>query len=203
MQYSKAQTRTSTQVTAKTIVGAYRDVRDCTRVVLPSEWAKIDLITYPIFEQLYGTDSMAEDDAMTIEKFILQLPSLRRAAFGGHLSLRVLHNNGMVPSSLQDRIRFHKNTSITETPFLINLVHPWFHGHHQPHQDSRTVHNVSGKVGPVWCAGSGGSNVDICTSHKPNMFDHETIVFNAFSTATGSLNDLGFGASGGWLTDST
>ena len=197
VQSSKAQTRTNTQVTAKAIDGTYQDVRDCIRVVLPSEWAKLDVITYPLFDQLYGSDSMDDDDAMTIEHSILRLPSLRRTAFGGRLSLWVLHKHGMVPSSLHDRIKFPLTTITNGASFDCNLLRPWLHNSHQEDQDSATHHHIWGKVGPMWCAGNGGSNIDTCTSHISDMFDHEKRVFNALSTATRSLSDLGLGSSGG------
>ena len=95
---------------------------------------------------------MEDDDAMTIEQSILRLPSLRRTAFGGRLSIWVLHSNGMIASSLHDRIRFEEIASITES----DSVRHWLDKSHPASQGSTSVLHIAGKVGPMWCAGNDG-----------------------------------------------
>ena len=51
----------------KTTSGIRKDPRDCARVVLPSEWARIDVQSRPFFDEVYTTSSEDIPDCYTIE----------------------------------------------------------------------------------------------------------------------------------------
>lgn len=53
------------------------------RIVLPSEWAKLDVITLPVYQQLCNPEYMENPAAMNIEKLIVPSTFISQTAFGG------------------------------------------------------------------------------------------------------------------------
>lgn len=85
----KVATRSITRTKSRTTYSFQYYLRDCTPMLLSSEWAKLDFITYPIFHKLYSSESLNNKYLMTTDKSVVRLPSIRRTVFGGHLSLLV------------------------------------------------------------------------------------------------------------------
>lgn len=98
------------------------NLRDCTGVIRPCEWSNLYVMIYPIPHKFYNSKCLQNEDSMNIEKYMIQFPSINRAAFCGRLSLCVYHNNAMIPTSLNDRFRFNGIQTREMYPFPVNIV---------------------------------------------------------------------------------
>ena len=97
VQSTRNANRTTVQKTAKTMDGSSRDVRDRVCVVQSSQWAKLDVLTLSMYQQLFCSDNFNNPDSMNIEKSIISLPSIRRLTLSGRLSHWVQHGDAIVP----------------------------------------------------------------------------------------------------------
>lgn len=93
-----------TKSSGKTKNGATHVDLDCCCIVLPSVCARMDVITYPIFHELFYGGQLRKGDVRKLERSIIIFPCVRRRSFGGLLSLWVSHKNGLVPSFLNQQI---------------------------------------------------------------------------------------------------
>ena len=165
--------------------GSFPDVRDCVRVLQASEWEKLDVFTLPMYQQLYCSENFNNPDAMNIEKSIIRLPSIRRIAFGGRLSLWVQHSDAIVPSTIHQQIEFTCFKNQQQSSVSDEVLNAWTRTTTgAPVQvNHRRTETIFGKVGPLWCVGSVSSLQDTTTSSESDMTDIEPTLFHQLSSA--------------------
>ena len=57
----------SKENTVKTVSGAEKQALDCVRIVMPSEWAKMDVATDSFFRMVYEPDKRGRDNTVDVE----------------------------------------------------------------------------------------------------------------------------------------
>lgn len=122
---------------------------DCICLVLPSEWAKIDLSTPYLYYRLYPQNPRANDHILDIET----VPVVRDRfyGFGNQTWLWALYNDVLNPAPIGTPI-----TLVTSKPNKKDMksreLFPWFEPRKQD-QYSSPRFKISGFVGPMWMVG--------------------------------------------------
>ena len=78
-----------------------RDSRDCVRIVLPSEWAKLDLITLPVYDYLYG-DYKERSTSLNIEDSPFIQDKNKSTFLRADTALWVNYMGTIIPSNSDD-----------------------------------------------------------------------------------------------------
>ena len=97
----------ATAAPVKTVNAGLQDPADCARVILPSEWAKLDVLTLPFYEEVFGGNLNSRPGSMNIEYApIVQ----HRSVLTGHkLTLWAEYDDAVCPCEKGDVIRFPCN----------------------------------------------------------------------------------------------
>ena len=142
----------------KTDNAGLKSVRDCVRIVLPSEWAKVDMITDGFFKCVYEQSDDDYPEAFSIENSpIIQH---RRLTCGVDLVLWALYNDAVCPCEFGDHVTFNCNKPVRTA------------GKGHSYESSWTVTGVQGTphsivhgtVGPLWCVTSDHSDEEMKNS---------------------------------------
>jgi len=111
------------------------------RLVLPSEWAKLDVSTYPFYADVFENSDRARPDFLSIED--APIVQQRAISIGQELRLWATYDNAMYPTQLGDVINIPCSKG---TPLECSLPE-W------PEQCDIDTSGVliKGIVGPMWC----------------------------------------------------
>ena len=144
----------------KTDNAGLKSVRDCVRIVLPSEWAKVDVITDGFFKSVYEQCDDDYPEALSIEN--APIIQHRRIICGVDLVLWALYNDAVCPCEYGDNVTFNCNKPVRtvekgglyESAWTVTSV-------------QGTPHSiVHGTVGPLWC---------VTTEHGEEEMNNSTV----------------------------
>ena len=146
--------------TIQTINKGDRDIRDCIRTVLPSEWAQLDIQTLPIFNKIFPDKPLGARIGINIESAPLVKDCDRRRYLSGSRSIWASYKKTLLPSSFNELLHFPIGTSGTATSesFTENTI--WF----------TTIGEdlfLKGRVISTWCVRASNSTSKNCPKHDP------------------------------------
>ena len=84
-----------------TVNNSKQDPRDCVRIVLPSEWAHLDVLTSPIYKHLFDSQ---DDDELSIEDAPLVYENNRHHYLSGSTSLWAKYNGTIILTHFNEPI---------------------------------------------------------------------------------------------------
>ena len=151
---SLPRSRLSDSSFVKFVSGERKDPRDCARVVFPSEWAKLDLRSRTMFNELFCSPSVNEPDHYTVE----DAPIVRKREDFLRQRVRVWINRRgyMCTAENGEHVTFTcKKKPVTPQNQLWNSSH-WPVTNLQRtglHADSRKV-AIQGTIGAAWVVSS-------------------------------------------------
>lgn len=141
--------RRPTKKYVKTIQDQLSDPRDCVRIVLPSEWAKMDIITLPIYKQLFNISVTHNKNYLSIEKAPIVEDRSRGKYLGARCSLWVSVKGTILPTEVNDRVDIHCLKPINYQ-LHENGIEKWFPPASNP-SALNSNYIFRGIVGPAWC----------------------------------------------------
>ena len=128
----------------RSVNAGWKHAGDCVRIVMPSEWAKLDIATDCFFKSVFEQVETSHQDIISIERSpIIQH---RRIYCGEDTVLWSLYRDAVCPCEQNDHVTFNCNKAVKiatttsyETMWRVTTV-----------QDT-PYSIVHGKVGPIWC----------------------------------------------------
>ena len=145
----------------KTLNGGVQDPADCARIILPSEWAKLDILTLPFYEEVYGGDQKSRPGSLNIE--FTPIVQHRTVLTGHKLTIWAEYNDAVCPCERGDVVRFPCNarpagasgTAISEL---------WVSAGAQPQTESTSYEMIQGVVGHMWTV-----EATYCAPHESSL----------------------------------
>ena len=143
-----------------------KDIRDCIRTVLPSEWAQLDAQTLPIFNEIFSDKQLSSRISINIESAPLVKDCDRRRYLSGSRSIWASYKKTLLPSSFNELLHFPIGTVGTASceSFLENAI--WF-------TNIGEDLCFKGHVISTWCARTLNSTSRHFPKHDP--FDELTV----------------------------
>ena len=90
--------------TVKTADGEAKDAGDCVRLVLPSEWAKLDVLSLPFYNDVYSCHDNTRPGMLSIEN--APMVQHRASVTGATLTMWADYENAVCPCEEGDVLRF-------------------------------------------------------------------------------------------------
>ena len=126
-----------------TINNGKQDTRDCVRMVLPSDWAKLDCVTLPIYNDLFNSQRKDGRIGISIEHAPLVYDCDRSTYLSMKSSIWARYKKTVIPSSYSELLHYPVGKLLKYCDNDMEDEH-WF-----THSDSKV--NFSCQVGPSWC----------------------------------------------------
>ena len=187
------QRRRPTQSVILTQNNNRQDSRDCIRLLLPSEWALLDVLTLPIYQQLFGEESEGERP-LSIERSQL-VQGNRHRVLGGRHTFWVLYRDSILPSMLDDMIEVR--CSVPDGNLNQCMYTSWKPDTGSSSSTCRDTHRdivrIHGRVGPMWCVAPHNESTPLDELLTIDMVDMEKSFYAAFRSATVPINCHTFG----------
>ena len=142
--HPRSSIRSSSNV--QTTSGQSKDPRDCARVILPSEWARIDVQSRTFYEEVYG-----RHDSDSLDRYTIEASPMARArdiVLNRKLRVWVLDDDLVTTASSGDLITFHCQ-KVPETPDKQTYAPQVWSTSMSSTPGARSCH-VQGIVGPMW-----------------------------------------------------
>ncbi len=176
--------RRKIQKTVSTISNEEKDPRDCARIILPSEWAKLDILTLHIYRSIFG-DLSKQSQRLCIEQSPLVSENYRSRYVSGRCSLWASFRGTVTPTSLND--------SVTLTCTSIQYIRD------NQFQNDRWVSSFkvdtnetsfNGRVGPMWCVVGEKGCTGASSETVSGLTSEEMKIFVKMKKATHSFGSL-------------
>ena len=181
--------RRDTDVSITTFNGKRKDPRDCVRIVLPSEWARLDIVTPPVHAELFNLNP---DRALSIEHAPLITDGKRETYLSGSSSLWAHYKNTILPTHINDPVQiscyklvkyipdFDYTSWITENTSSNCVVRV------------RVAHSWCVRSSKAWRGRESTSEEDLQYYERllPNLPDEELLLFYYTTIATHNLEDF-------------
>ena len=163
-----------------------RDTRDCVRMVLPSDWAKLDCVTLPIYNDLFNNQRTDGRIGINIENAPLVYDCDRSKYLSVKSSIWARYKRTVLPSSYSEILHYPvgKLLKYTDNDMDDNL---WI-----IHKDSKV--KVTCQVGPSWCVrtrlDAESTNATADLHMIKDMSDDEILVYLCTKYATHQPTDF-------------
>ena len=161
-----------------------QDIRDCVRMILPSDWACLDIQTLPMYNELFIDKNPSERHGVCIEDSPLLNNCDRREFLSGTKSIWARYRNTVVPSRSSEILIFPigefivSDNSTSENDLWFTIV--------------EGENCFKGRVGPTWCVRSGESeNPQLAASKLSESFHTDELLVHFYlSIATHKPTDF-------------
>ncbi len=177
--------RSRTKRTISSSNNGKQDPRECVRLVLPSEWAKLDLLTSPIFNNIYNLSSSKK---LCIENTPLSSNNLKQKYVSGRCSLWARYKNTVLPTDLDDIIQMqcgplnvNEAGSITKDEWISRIS--------STSTSAGSDVLIKGRIGSSWCVRS-KHTTDENKFTDISLDESEQSLFNISNKATHTFEDL-------------
>jgi len=150
------------------------DVRPSTevRLVLPSEWAKLDVATYPFYADVFENADRSRPDFLSIED--APIVQQRAISMGKELRVWAAYDNVIYPTHIGDVIKIPCSKRGTFESYR--------YGWPVESIERSCEVLVKGIVGPLWCVSCAGSTEEV--PQIDEMSNLETVVYRMFGRST-------------------
>jgi len=169
----------------QTVNKGLQDPRDCVRILLPSDWAKLDILTIPLFNQLFGTRPTSQEE-LTIEHAPLVYDGDRSLYLSGTRALWAYYKNSVLPAEPGEPLLYLYNKyQVFQEPTNFDSVFFTDIG-----EDSY----IKVSLGPTWCVRKHISGSDINSSiglqEPKDLSDDELLLYLYTCCASHTLRDF-------------
>lgn len=181
------QHRSETTTKLRTNSNGMQDARDCVRLILPSEWAKLDVITQPIYEEIFNDSPTSNSrKGFAIETSPLVQAKDRSVYTGGRVTLWADYLGTLLPSEINDNINLTVQ-GVKPMPHNKDEFYKWF----PISVDENKPISLRGRVGPSWCVtprdvhsnNANSAQLQLCSTEERH-------IQSLFSIATHKLVDF-------------
>ena len=128
--------------------GETKDPRDCVRVVLPSEWAKLDVLCLPFYRDVFMSDCSSRPGLLDIEN--TPIVQQRAKVTGATLTMWADYDGAVCPCEVGDRLRFPCNNTADVSEESIAAC--WVHGTRVASDGVSVEALIDGILGYMWTA---------------------------------------------------
>jgi len=156
-----------------------RDPRDCVRIVLPSEWARLDISTLPIYNAMFNGGSTSKNE-LSIEQASLISERNRAKYIGDRRFLWARYQQTVLPSSQGD--------SLTITCGHLKDKHDFSNdAWGRSIANGSSTFKFNGRIGPSIITKTESNNILECPQDQP---EEEQLLCTLISKATHTFQDI-------------
>lgn len=135
----------------KTVNSGLQDPGDCARVVMPSEWAKMDVLSLPFYQDVFGEDASSTRSS----KYCFEQSAIvqhRAIATGDKPTMWAEYNDAVCPCERGDVLRFPCNSRPSGQEGEA-IAHCWVQAARRSNDGTVTDHLVDGILDIIWLVG--------------------------------------------------